>query len=388
MRVLFVSTWGSSCGIATYTEELVAGSKDLWDSCVASPAELGSGIRETPPVPSRQYWQRTSPVLEQQLFQAVEDFQPDVVHIQHEHGLFRIPVIFLRAVRALRRRVPVVVTLHTASWSGGWKHTLWYKDLGKCVDRIVVHTPEAMASLVLCAPNTVCIAHGTGPVEFDGDRERGIKLLQPAPSIARILLTNVTPICLLHGFIGPRKNLLCTLRAIATVEARGLCRSIVTIITGEGNDTFLCQLQGMLGVTGLEMRTIVHPSFVAARDVPHLFALADFGILNTTGRTLSTSGVAHVYARHGVALGVANRPIYYEAIRGGALSFDLDRKPGLPTDAAVNTIAALAESSRLREQTTESLRTWARQTQWPLVAAEHLALYHTVLKEKNDTRGV
>jgi len=396
VRVLFVSTWGSSCGIATYTEELVAGSKDLWDSCVASPAELGSGIRETPPVPSRQYWHHTSPILGQQLLQAVEDFQPDVVHIQHEPGLFSPLDVFISTVRALKRRIPTVITMHRTEWLGGWESTAWVQDLGRYVDRIIVHTPEAWSSVTLFAPNTVCIPHGTAPLAA-GLRERGLKILNAPPNLARLLSGEKRPVvCLIHGFLHHNKNVLYTIRAIAMAEARRLCDPIVLIITGQAQEAFLPYLHKMLDITRLTVRTLVYPSFVKTCDVSNIFALADFGVLNTAKDLLATSGAVHVYAYNGVPLAVANRSIYQEAIRGGAVAFDVLQedaynRPSLqpfdgstPTDSAVDVVAALASNPALRAYVRSSMVNWAKQTQWPIIARQHLALYEQVIAERGD----
>ena len=77
MKLLFLSTVGNSCGIATYTTNLIKGfSEDV--KCVQYPiptmSELG-GLK---------------PVAIQALFTKFVDMSDDfdVVHIQHEHGLF------------------------------------------------------------------------------------------------------------------------------------------------------------------------------------------------------------------------------------------------------------------------------------------------------------
>lgn len=385
MRVLFVSTWGSSCGIATYTEELIEESGELWESFVSGPAEGGSGIRKTPPVPYYQHWHRDGANLDQSLLAAVNDFGPDIVHVQHEYGLFQESSAFLRAMHVVKKRVPVVVTLHTVNWSGSWEHTLWFRDLGQCVNAIVVHLPEAMASVGLFAPNTFYIPHGTGPF-LEGSRERGIEALRLSESTRGLIRSEkCPPVCVLYGFMGAGKNLLCTIRAIAIAEARKLCDSVLLFLVGEVcEELFFGQVRWLLNHTGLELRTTIYPTFLPVQNVPHVLSLADFGVLNTTSWSLSASGAAHVYARYGVPIAVANRPIYYEAMRGGALAFDLASNAVDPTDSAVDVIAALTSNLELRRQVEIDMRVWADQTRWPLIAKQHLDLYNRIMKGSSN----
>lgn len=388
MRVLYVTTWGTSCGIATYTEELVEASiaEKLFTPYVFGPAEPGSGIRPTVAVPFTTGWLRTGVGLTEALLQQVERVKPDVVHFQHEDGLFTEPTAFLRAARAVRRHCAVVVTLHTVQWAGGWEQSLWTRDLGQCVDEIVAHLPEAAAALGLYAPHIDCVPHGTGPIE-QGDKERGITALHIDGPLKKLLLDpdRTAPVVLLYGFIGPGKNLICSLRGIASTEAKRFCESHIILLVGETKDErYIRELQWLITHAGLEPRAIVRPEFLPVADVPHVFALADYGIVNTHTWTLSASGAAHVFARHGVPLAAAQRPIYFEAHRGGALAFDLGQEAAVPTGAMLNCIGGLASSPSLRAHVRASMRAWAEQTAWPRVAQRHLTIYNKVLARRRE----
>jgi len=191
--------------------------------------------------------------------------------------------------------------------------------------------------------------------------------------------------CLLYGFVGDGKNLVGTLRAIAMAEARNLCGPNFVLLVGEEKaHAHLPHLHGLVEQAGLGPRTYFWNAFVPPKHVPHLFALADFGVLNTTSWTLSASGAAHVYARHGVPLVTANRPIYQEVIRAGAIAFDLNTDANLPTDSCIGCIAGMSQSAALRHETSRSMRAWAEQTNWKSIAKKHFELYNVLLARRGE----
>jgi hypothetical protein len=86
----------------------------------------------------------------------VRAYGPDVVHIQHEYGIFGFDPRFLRLLAGLREtRIPIVVTLHTV-------HTRSSLDLGCCwrTDRTLspdVDIEEAQRQL--CELSDVIVVH-------------------------------------------------------------------------------------------------------------------------------------------------------------------------------------------------------------------------------------
>jgi glycosyltransferase involved in cell wall biosynthesis len=276
----------------------------------------------------------------------------------------------------------VVVTLHTVKWCGSFddRPGLYEQILGQA-DAVVVHTREALASLNLRqgvhsdAPQ--CIPHGT-PSGSKGDRVRGAQVLNiPSASHWRNGLV--------FGFIGPGKNIICTARAFAEAIASKLvpdnARLIICGEVSRGGEMYLQRLAHLLMLLGYEDRIVMREKFTNVGDVPHVFALADWGVLNTVAQTLSASGQAHQYAAFGVPLAVANRPIYYDAVRAGALPFEVDSDPAKPTPSAINAVAALAgESGQLHNECSAGLLRMAKATSWQFVAGKTQELYQRVLK--------
>lgn len=151
-RVAFVGVYQTHCGISTYSEA-------LWPHIAAGVAEDRIFCEEGTPeslgvVPC---WKRGQPLMK--LVNEIKQFDPDVVMVQHEFGLFpdaRHWLAFLSALRDYR----VIVTMHSV-----FRH----KDKTICeaaIPEIVVHTE--LAANVLKNEKKIpgkvhVIAHGCAP---------------------------------------------------------------------------------------------------------------------------------------------------------------------------------------------------------------------------------
>jgi glycosyltransferase involved in cell wall biosynthesis len=164
MKIAWLSSWPPRhCGIATYSAELVESlRKERNDVHIICHPDGGSpGERNVYPVidTARHGW-------DEALYQTVKEIAPDVVHIQHEFGLYRTSNDHAGGLlRPLFRwkveeKVPVVVTYHsvytelspmirsymdvmTRLADGGIVHALYqwtnlHVNLGRIVDNVYV----------------------------------------------------------------------------------------------------------------------------------------------------------------------------------------------------------------------------------------------------------
>ena len=381
MRIALVTTWGTSCGIATYSEELTrAYLKAGHEVVIFAPAEMGSCIRETGiQVPTIQCWTRQFVGLPQKMEQILKT-EPgfDIIHFQHEHGLFWSAPGLLEALRQLtEHKVRTVVTLHTIFHYGSWQHSGLYDGFKHFADAVVVHTAEGAASLA-CARGTraelTIIPHGT-ELGVRGEREEGLRYLDVPQQ-----LWDKAVFGMIFGFQGPSKNTVCTIRAFADSLSRRYQDNGMLIIAGEDGDTnYLHDVENAVGESGYGRHVHIHRGFTPVARVPDVMAAADFGVLNTNSWPISASGAAHVYMRYGIPLAVANRPIYNEAIRGGAIPFTLGPDSGVPTLSMVNAIGALVRDVRLRAAIGQQLCAYAEKSSWENVAGQHVDLYRRLL---------
>jgi glycosyltransferase involved in cell wall biosynthesis len=166
MRIGVVSTYPPiECGIATYTRYLT-------DEFIALGNELyivsqfgGKGEKVYPVFDSE------SPDLAKRAFQTMAKFNPDIVHIQHEFGLFGkpegiscIPLVY----RFKLAGIPVVITLHTVYEEIPKEKRIVLEALIRVADRVIVHEEyqkEAILREIGQFDNIRVIPHGARELE-------------------------------------------------------------------------------------------------------------------------------------------------------------------------------------------------------------------------------
>lgn len=377
-RIAYVSRWGQTCGISTYTEQLATAvcqagyDVRVYGPSLAYEGEQGGVVRKLEGIPVEYVWRSDQHGGNAHVIpQLVTRDKIDVVHFQHEFGLFCNDEDFIHTVRATREAgARVVVTVHTVWPYGSYQHRSgWFERVARSADVVVTHTPAAQASVAVASGgkgHVVLVPHGT-PEERQGHRGRGRNVLE--------LPKRVTNPILVQGFIGPGKNLFGTVFTFAeAMSRRWLPAGTALVLVGALADSpaFLTRFNSAIVATGYTPMILVRSSFVPAPKMPDVMAVASCAVLNTTSWNLSASGAVHAHAAHGVPMAVADRPIYTEAVAAGALPFEVDREqPEKPTQSAVCALAALASSPAVRGSVGKSVYEWAQRTRWSKLVQDY-----------------
>jgi len=379
INLAWLSTWGSKCGISTYSEELCECLTDTGEVRVQviAPMEEDSGMTPPERIPFRLLWSRNDPNLPLTIPPAVKGCH--IVHVQHEYGLFQHHDSFIHLLRFLRKNgVKTVVTLHTCFPYGVWKAGV-ADSIRSNADVIITHTPESYASIALAqgSGSIIRIPHGTRVNVRKGNRDTGFDFLGIPKSFRSASFGGSI------GFLGPGKNVHETIKAWSD----GVNRKLIDpkrsgyIICGDVDDSdyfYKELLENHKRDCGYAENIFIVPKFIPRDQMRHVMATLDYAVLNTTSFTLSASGQVHALAAHGVPFCAANRPIYRDAINAGAIPFDLG-KDNAYTIMTVNAIAALASNKRMRAEIKNSLRTYAQETGWPVQAKRHVDVYKELL---------
>jgi len=197
MRIGFVSTYPPiECGIATYTQYLTDALRskrtDIYVVCHVG----GSGPQV---FPSFDYEDGD---LAEKAFSTMVRFTPDIVHIQHEFGLYGkhlgvsvVPLILQFKMLG----IPVVVTLHTVYTDMDMPHKTILEAIVTNSDRVIVHEPYQLDTLRQIMPErlhdkTRVIPHGAREVDIIADAKRKLGL----PEDKKVIL--------IIGYIRPSKN--------------------------------------------------------------------------------------------------------------------------------------------------------------------------------------
>lgn len=125
LRVAIVAPYKIACGIATYTEALVANMTPL--------------VKELKVFAEARDWSRAKPLS--QLVSALSDYAPDVVYVQHEYGLFPVAAYWLSFISQLSAKFRTIVALHSV-----YDHADKLICESACPE-VIVHTMAAAAKL-------------------------------------------------------------------------------------------------------------------------------------------------------------------------------------------------------------------------------------------------
>ena len=140
-KVAFIGNYSAACGISTYNENLLKELREFVDLRLFAEYLKEGEYSEDPDWIVRCWSRKEHPKLD--LIKNIIAWNPDIVHISHEYGIFPYAFQFTSLVSNLRARgIKVVTTFHSI-----------YEHIDKTVtenssDYIVVHTDEAAEVLV------------------------------------------------------------------------------------------------------------------------------------------------------------------------------------------------------------------------------------------------
>ncbi len=173
MRVCFISTYPPiECGIATYTSYLSRRIKELNNEVYIISHTGGSGEKVFPVFDS------SDPGLAEKAFDALIKFSPDIVHIQHEYGLFGkdrgvnvIPLLY----KLKMAEIPTVVTLHTVYETFTPSQRLICDGIARTADTVIVHQKFQKAAIrkqISTNANVRVIPHGVRKIKTTADLKK------------------------------------------------------------------------------------------------------------------------------------------------------------------------------------------------------------------------
>lgn len=195
MRIGFVSTYPPiECGIGTYTEALNNALRKLQNETfvISQFGAQGEGIF---PV-----YQPDSPTLAADIFATSTRMTPDVMHIQHEYGLYGAQKGVAAAELILRYRlagIPVVTTLHTVYPEITREEEIVLRRIVGDSDAVIVHEEFQRETL---------LRHFADAAERIHVIEHGIRELEPIAEAKAKLGLQGRKIFMLCGYFRPSKG--------------------------------------------------------------------------------------------------------------------------------------------------------------------------------------
>jgi glycosyltransferase involved in cell wall biosynthesis len=367
MKVGIVTTWKARCGICTYSaflgEELVRQGIDVLILAEkASVLPKGVDPNFTSQLPYKECWDRNKPFTELLEFVGKEKF--DVIHIQHQFGLFPFFDTLKSLLQGLKSAgVKVVVTLHDVipfdpQMEEYFNTILYYAD------KIIVHTPTCYRLLVVewnCVPEKiVLILHGTKLITVPPKEESRNQLGLPLD--AKIILS--------WGFIWESKGIMELVEVlqqllkddpkIMFIHAGGLHP---VFARGEYLKKILTNAFKM----GIRPEQFKITGFINESQIRQYFGACDLIVLNYMRGSASASGAAHRALSAGKPIVGSDDPCIEEIPK---LTVPRGDKTAL-----YQGIKTVLQDPEKQKELVKKIDTAVKETSWEVTAVKHLEVY-------------
>ncbi|HID42427.1 MAG TPA: glycosyltransferase [Archaeoglobaceae archaeon] len=359
MRIALVSTYGVKCGIATYTEHLareITGDNDVVifaEDCINNGQQnFNTDLKFV------RCFNRNS--KDTRLIEALRNFKPDVVHIQHEYGIFKDLTDLLEKVRH-NFRGRTVMTLHTVNVANGF-------DLHNCSDYFIVHKELAKTHLEMTEkvkPEFLrMIPHGTLIVPHKPAEFARKKLGLPVDS--KIVLS--------HAFFERRKNIDKIIKAVSDLKSETPIYyihigDIHPHISEKNGEIYYRECLRLIKELDIERHVRFLRSFVPDEELFYYLNACDVIVTleNENYPKISASGIMHTVA--GKPVIASNVTNFTEFPDNSFYKIDIN------VESLKDAIREILSNPELSEELVRNLLQYARETSWDKVAKEHLKLY-------------
>lgn len=332
LKIAMVTPWMTRCGIYTY-------SRDLIDGLAENGAEIY--IIRLP-----RFGLKT-PELMENIARKIPLDEIDVIHVQHEYGLYKLlEPSFFNILKTLGK--PIVTTMHSV---GNYKIDMMIKNDSESV---IVH--NKFCKRLYGSPSTV-IPHGCKPVKVDIPADSAKTSIGVDPRI---------PVVGYLGFISEAKGLDILIETMTKVKSAGL------LIAGgwhlEGDTTYINSLkQNSYKVMPGRCQWL---GFVEDEALDRVYAAMDLVVYPS--RYSTESGALLMALSHGKAV-IANNIAPFREKKGAIMLYksltDLRRK-----------IKMLLKDDEARESLESRAMEYAEENSWSKVAEQHIELYASLLE--------
>lgn len=379
MKIAQMTTWLQQCGIASYSANLAAHLRPLGVDVLILAEKTDSPRTDAPidlsGIEVSRCWDRKDPRYPTEVVRAAKDWKPDIIHLQHEYGLFPDRGAFLRLLIDLRKIAPLVITPHTITPRAMREYAWIWSHLKTRRAEVVCHTTAGRRVLVdeYLYPGrwTRHIPHASPDPAQHRTVDQATARLRLGLPLDRVVLASI-------GFIGLGKRQDATLTAINDAVDAGLLHEndlwfVIAGAPGGGwdeSDRYLQRLESAIRDFGLDGCCEIRRGFVPFDDFTDWFSAIDCAInLSTENGCFSASGRIRIPAAYGC-------PQIVEMVN---LHRDLETvvEP-VPTGngvALMQSIARVVRDKRYRDKLGARGQAYARATAWPKIARLHSEMY-------------
>lgn len=372
MKIGMISSFPPiECGIGTYSSYLIEQLRKLHNKVYIVCHKGGKGLDCYPA------FNYDDPDLPHKAFKAMMKFAPDIVHIQHEYGLFgeqRGMNVIPLAYKFKLSRIPTVITLHTVPKKCDYEKQIIEKALVEIADATIVHEQyqrELIIGRVGYQDKIWVIPHG-------------VREIKPVSKAKEKLGLEDKKIVLLVGYFRRSKNLERVVRIFSKVT-ESVDDALLLVASGARRpediayqDEFLEFVANSVGKD--KIKVLIGPFSQEKFDL--ILSSADVAVF--TYLSGAQSGImAH-------CLAFAKPMVVSSDVRAMA---DLVQKTrsGLVarTDSELaEAIVTILTEKNLAKKFSDNARSYVeKHISWQIIASRHMDVYNKILKNRHPSGG-
>ncbi len=367
MRIIYISTYPPiECGIATYTSYLQAeiNKQGIEVYVLSQNGAKGSRVFEV--------FNPDDKDIAYKLFHMISKLTPDLVHIQHEFGLYGYErgiqiVDFL--LRCKIADIPVITTLHTVYLKPAWKERMITSEILRLSKEIIVHEgyqKEFLISEYKCLKEIHVIPHG-------------VRKTETIKTAKELLGLSSKKVVLLAGYFRTSKHFEKLIDIFPDVLAR-VPNAVLLIACrlriAEHNEKREQLLRMMRFLDNKEHIRILKGQF-PQKTLDNIMSAADVVVMPYSAG--AQSGMLAQFSAHNIPV-VSSDLLSFKTWNketGGGLS-------SFTNDDYVNNICKILNDDALAKKMRISIQKSNEYRFWDVVAIKHLHIYENIVAKEDD----
>ena len=368
MKVVYISTYPPiPCGVGVYTSKLLREVKKHIEAFVIGPRGSSADFI------AESFIFRKHEDYAKELFSYAKELNPDVVHIQHEYGIWGYGEEFFKLLNLLKKLdAKIVITMHSVDHPLRKENVVAYnRKIGEIVDAIIVHSTLQEFELAIQGvehKKIRVIPHGTDilkPIKSEKAKEK-LGISEEIKTFGYV------------GFIRRDKRLVDLVYALEIIKKK--MKNVLLIIAGKPQrkvheEHYLKNLKPII-----EGRNdVLHVNkFLSEEEFILYMSALDVVVFPYVGlserRRYAVSGAFHHALSLAKAIVASRTPRLYEYL---LLAPELTFIPG-DYKTLAEKVLLLFQSKEIYQKILEKIRDYAQKTSWREVAKQHISLYKSL----------
>lgn len=380
MRTCLITTYPPlECGIATYSSYLVTELKKYVKNLyiISEYSAKGENVFNV--------YDSQDPDLAHKIFQTVNKIHPEIVHIQHEFGLFGqhkgvnvIPLLY----KFKLSRIPVVVTLHTVYESFTWDNKIVTEAIIRAADSIIVHEEyqkDSIKNNIINIDNfekIYVIPHGVRRVNFIKDaREKIIS----NKAIEKKFNIKDKKIILLMGFFRPSKNFEQIIKIFPKINK--IVPEAILLIAGDArigeNLEYMNYLIELINESEAKENIIFIKGHFSQEEYDEIVCCADVAVMPY--KVTAQSGVMAHFLAYGIPIITSDLKVFTETFKKAEIGFPCKNED----EFIQNIINVLTNKKLKRTLSLNALKFVNENLTWDIIAKKTYEIYINTINKSN-----